>query len=89
MNCRTVQFRSFQVPVALKEGLVEGEAVLLQSFLGLAAAAGSISYGCIVLSRSEQCRISRHYLLQSSIFGLGQLILNKHSESIYFSLPNT
>ena len=75
--------------MALKEGLVEGEAVLLQSFLGLAAAAGSISYGCIVLSRSEQCRISRHYLLQSSIFGLGQLILNKHGESIYSSLPNS
>ena len=74
--------------MALKEGLVEGEAVLLQSFLGLAAAAGSISYGCIVLSRSEQCRISRHYLLQSSIFGLGQFI-NKHGESVYSSLPNS
>ena len=73
-----------QVPVTLEEGLVSGAeegdegsdnaaaAVWLQSFLGLGAAFGSIAYGLIVLSKSDQCHISRQYLLQSSIFGLGQ-----------------
>ena len=68
-----------KVPVTLEEGLANGEgdsggsaAVWLQSFLGLGAAFGSIAYGLIVLSKSDQCHISRQYLLQSSIFGLGQ-----------------
>ena len=63
----------FQLPVTLEEGLGD-DAVLLQSFLGIATAIGSLSYGLVVLSKNEQCVISRQYLLQSSIFGLGKSV---------------
>ena len=61
-----------QVPVAFEEGLLEDDAVLLQTFLGIATSVGSLSYGLIVLSKNNQCMISRQYLLQSSVFGIGK-----------------
>merc|ERR1719189_2232748 len=60
----------FFVPVSLDEGL-EDNAVLLQTFLGIATSVGSLSYGLIVLSKNNQCMISRQYLLQSSVLGIG------------------
>ncbi len=64
-------FLHFQVPLALDEGLGE-EAIVLQTFLGLATSVGAFSFGMMVLSRSQQCMISRQYLLQASIFGIGR-----------------
>ena len=54
---------------------MEEDTVLLQTFLGVATSVGSLSYGLIVLSKNNQCMISRQYLLQSSIFGIGNSIL--------------
>ena len=59
-----------QIPLALAEGLRD-EAVLLQTFIGLGMAAGTLIFGVMVVSRSKQCIISRQYLLQTSIFGIG------------------
>ena len=60
--------------MAYEEGLLEDDAVLLQTFLGLATSVGSLSYGLIVLSKNNQCMISRQYLLQSSVFGIGKIV---------------
>jgi len=62
------------VPMAVAEGLGD-RAIMLQTFIGLGMMAGSIGFGCIVVSRSKQCVISRQYLLQTSIFGVGISIL--------------
>ena len=58
--------------MAYEEGLQEDDAVLLQTFLGIATSVGSLCYGLIVLSKNNQCMISRQYLLQSSVFGIGK-----------------
>ena len=60
--------------MALAEGLKD-QAVLLQTFIGLGMAAGTLCFGLLVVSRSKQCLISRQYLLQTSIFGIGFSIL--------------
>lgn len=60
--------------MALAEGLKD-KAVLLQTFIGLGMAAGTLAFGLLVVSRSKQCLISRQYLLQTSIFGIGVSIL--------------
>ena len=60
--------------MALAEGLRD-QAVLLQTFIGLGLAAGTLCFGLLVVSRSKQCLISRQYLLQTSIFGIGFSIL--------------
>ena len=60
--------------MALAEGLRD-QAVLLQTFIGLGMAAGTLCFGLLVVSRSKQCLISRQYLLQTSIFGIGFSIL--------------
>ena len=57
--------------MAVAEGLGD-RAIMLQTFMGLGMTAGSIGFGCIVVSRSKQCVISRQYLLQTSIFGIGE-----------------
>ena len=59
------------VPTTLDEGLEE-KAIQLQTFLGIATSLGSACYGLIVLSKNSQCHISRQYLLQSSIIGIGK-----------------
>ena len=60
--------------MAYEEGLLEDDAVLLQTFLGIATSVGSLCYGLIVLSKNNQCMISRQYLLQSSVFGIGKTL---------------
>jgi len=62
------------VAMALAEGLKD-EAVLLQTFIGLGMACGTLAFGLLVVSRSKQCMISRQYLLQTAIFGIGFSIL--------------
>lgn len=60
--------------MAIAEGLKD-EAVLLQTFIGLGMAVGTLSFGIMVVSRSKNCLISRQYLLQTSIFGISLSIL--------------
>ncbi len=57
--------------MAFDEGLVKDEAVALQSLLGLATSIGALGFGYVARSRSSQCMISRQYLLQASLFGIG------------------
>ena len=57
--------------MAINEGLGEEDAILLQTFLGVALSIGAFSFGIVILSKSQQCMISRQYLLQASIFGIG------------------
>ena len=66
---------SFQIPLAIEEGLGISEALLLQTLLGVASSIGAISFGFLILSKSQQCMISRQYLLQASIFGIGNFLL--------------
>ena len=56
--------------MATAEGLGDN-VMLLQTCLGLAMSAGSLGFGLVVVSRSNQCVISRQYLLQASVFGIG------------------
>ncbi len=55
----------------LGEGLDESSAVQLQTFLGVAMSLGDLFFGLVVLSKSRQCMISRRYLVQASMFGIG------------------
>ena len=47
-------------------------AVQLQTFLGVSMSLGSAFFGLVVLSKSKQCVISRRYLVQASMFGIGE-----------------
>ena len=47
-------------------------AVQLQTFLGVSMSLGSALFGMVVLSKSKQCVISRRYLVQASMFGIGE-----------------
>ena len=66
----------YQVPNAVEEGLSKSEVVILQSVLGLATSIGSLAFGFVAMSKSYQCSISRQYLLQASLFGIGMPKLN-------------
>ncbi len=70
---------SFQVPMAQDEGLSEEESVQLQTFMGVAMGCGSLLFGLVVLSRSDQCLISRQYLLQAAMMGIGELNKRKRA----------
>ncbi|XP_040583560.1 monocarboxylate transporter 12 [Lepeophtheirus salmonis] len=59
----------FFVPMAQKEG-IQDNVILLQTFLGLGVSLGIFGFGFVVLSKSNQCLISRQYLVQTSIFGI-------------------
>jgi hypothetical protein len=71
-----------KVPMAFDEGLGKDEAVALQSILGLATSIGALGFGLVAMSRSQQCIISRQYLLQASLFGIGSFYF-------WFSLHHT
>ncbi|KAK7068299.1 hypothetical protein SK128_005232 [Halocaridina rubra] len=58
-----------------REGLEESSLILLQTFLGFAYALGCIGFGLIVVKQSEDCMISRQYLCQASLYGLGVTVL--------------
>ncbi|XP_069161299.1 monocarboxylate transporter 13 [Procambarus clarkii] len=60
---------------AQQEGLEDSALILLQTFLGFAYALGCIGFGLIVVKQSAQCMISRQYLCQASIYGLGVTML--------------
>jgi len=66
-----IQIVFSKVVIAQKEGLQE-KILLLQSFFGIANVIGTLCFGSIVKSRSQDCLISRQYLLQASLFGIGK-----------------
>ena len=68
----------FQIPLSLEEGLGESMAVQLQTFLGVSMSLGSAFFGLVVLSKSKQCVISRRYLVQASLFGIGEQPTRPH-----------
>ena len=68
--------------MCLDEGLDLESAVLLQTFLGCAMVCGSLLFGLIVMSKSQQCLISKQYSLQGSLFGIGEPNLHFYSLNI-------
>ncbi|CAB3369791.1 Hypothetical predicted protein [Cloeon dipterum] len=57
------------------EGLEDSALVLLQTFLGFATALGCVGFGLVVVRPSDQCLISRQYLCQASMVGIGVSLL--------------
>lgn len=69
-------FQAFQ---GYKEGLEDSALVLLQTFLGFASALGCVGFGLVTVRPSTQCLISRQYLCQASMVGIGN--------NIYINIP--
>jgi hypothetical protein len=57
------------------EGLEDSALVLLQTFLGFATALGCVGFGLVVVRPSDQCLISRQYLCQASMVGIGTYLI--------------
>ncbi|XP_069699986.1 monocarboxylate transporter 4 isoform X3 [Periplaneta americana] len=57
------------------EGLEDSALVLLQTFLGFAMALGCVGFGLVVVRPSDQCLISRRYLCQAALVGVGVSLL--------------
>lgn len=55
-----------------KEGLEDSALVLLQTFLGFACALGFVGFGLVIVRPSSQCLISRQYLCQTAMVGIGK-----------------
>ena len=53
------------------EGIETGSTLQLMTFLGVGMTVGAFAFGLAATSKSQQCLISRQYLLQASIFGIG------------------
>ncbi|GJQ80008.1 hypothetical protein Trydic_g9481 [Trypoxylus dichotomus] len=58
-----------------REGLEDSALVLLQTFLGFASALGCVGFGLVTVKPSSQCLISRQYLCQASMVGIGISLL--------------
>ncbi|XP_063916201.1 monocarboxylate transporter 2-like isoform X2 [Zophobas morio] len=58
-----------------KEGLEDSALVLLQTFMGFASALGCVGFGLITARPSSQCLISRQYLCQAAMVGIGVSLL--------------
>ncbi|CAH0564315.1 unnamed protein product [Brassicogethes aeneus] len=58
-----------------KEGLEDSALVLLQTFMGFASALGCVGFGLITVRPSSQCLISRQYLCQAAMVGIGISLL--------------
>ncbi|XP_049948306.1 monocarboxylate transporter 12-like [Schistocerca serialis cubense] len=58
-----------------REGLDERALVLLQTFLGCATALGCVGFGLMVVRASDQCLVSRQYLCQAAMVGIGVSLL--------------
>ncbi|XP_017775060.1 PREDICTED: monocarboxylate transporter 2-like [Nicrophorus vespilloides] len=65
-------YLSFQ---GYREGLEDSALVLLQTFLGLASALGCVGFGLVTVKPSRQCLISRQYLCQAALVGIGLSLL--------------
>lgn len=62
----------FQAIQGHKDGLEASAVVLLQTCLGLAAALGCAAWGVVTARPSAQCLVSRQYLCQAALLGVGQ-----------------
>ncbi|XP_046406251.1 monocarboxylate transporter 12-like [Ischnura elegans] len=58
-----------------REGLEDSALLLLQTFLGFATALGCVGFGLVVVRPSDQCLISRQYLCQAAMIGIGISLL--------------
>nr|CAD7404626.1 unnamed protein product [Timema cristinae] len=58
-----------------KEGLEDSALVLMQTFLGFATTLGCVGFGLVVVRPNEQCLISRQYLCQAAMVGIGVSLL--------------
>ncbi|XP_049948298.1 monocarboxylate transporter 12-like [Schistocerca serialis cubense] len=58
-----------------QEGLDDSALVLLQTFLGFATALGCVGFGLMVVRASDQCLVSRQYLCQAAMAGIGLSLL--------------
>ncbi|PNF28100.1 hypothetical protein B7P43_G12256 [Cryptotermes secundus] len=58
-----------------KEGLEDSALVLMQTFMGFATALGCVGFGLVVVRPSDQCLISRQYLCQAAMVGVGVSLL--------------
>ncbi|XP_048481867.1 monocarboxylate transporter 4 [Plutella xylostella] len=54
-----------------EEGLEESALVLLQTFLGFAAVLGCAGFGLVLVRPSAQCLVSKQYLCQTAMIGIG------------------
>ncbi|GBP85468.1 Monocarboxylate transporter 8 [Eumeta japonica] len=54
-----------------REGLEESALVLLQTFLGFAAVLGCAGFGLVLVRPSAQCLVSKQYLCQTAMLGIG------------------
>lgn len=61
-----------QVYQGYKEGLEDSALVLLQTFMGFASALGCVGFGLVTVRPSSQCLISRQYLCQAAMVGIGK-----------------
>lgn len=57
-----------------EEGLEESALVLLQTFLGFAAVLGCAGFGLVLVRPSAQCLVSKQYLCQTALVGIGKSI---------------
>ena len=64
-----------QAQQASQEGIRGKSLLWLQAYLGLAWALGCFIFGALVVSTSAECRISKQYLCQASLFMAGITIL--------------
>ncbi|XP_018574164.1 monocarboxylate transporter 2-like [Anoplophora glabripennis] len=58
-----------------REGLEESGLVVLQTFMGFASALGCVGFGLVIVRPSTQCLISRQYLCQAAMVGIGISLL--------------
>lgn len=70
----TVFWRLIHIKVyqGYREGLEDSALVLLQTFMGFASALGCVGFGLITVKPSTQCLISRQYLCQTALIGIGK-----------------
>lgn len=47
----------------------------MQTFLGFATALGCVGFGLVIVRPSSQCLISRQYLAQAAMLGIGKMIV--------------
>ncbi|XP_060522678.1 monocarboxylate transporter 2-like [Cylas formicarius] len=58
-----------------REGIEDSALVLLQTFMGFSSALGCVGFGIITVRPSTQCTISRQYLCQTALIGIGISLL--------------
>lgn len=72
-----LRFIRIKVYQGYREGLEDSALVLLQTFMGFASALGCVGFGLITVKPSTQCLISRQYLCQTALIGIGKFTPKK------------